>query len=572
MVALPPQSDLQPGHKSDPVLPAEGETPVSRPERRLIAAAPGPARQQPLPLGGGEPPAEDPAPTHPRQRRSRLWLCVRLPRLAFEALGESAASTGPLAIMEEAGGQSVVHLPNRPAAAAGIRPGQTLSAATALAPELDTLPRRPRRERVLLESLADWAGRFSPLVSPEAPDALLLEVQGSLRLFRGLDRLCRLVSDGLRQRGHRARICAAPTPLAALWLARGDGGRVEAVAELPRHLNPLELRVTGWPTAVLRGLDGIGVATLGECRRLPREGFARRFGTERLQALDRAFGSLPDPRPRYTGAPRFREQVDLGEETRDEALLMAGCSHLLASLEDFLLHHQRAARRLRFRFFHLRGEATPLTLGFSDAGCDVAHWRSLLGIRLERLRLSAPAIAVELATGRLECREDDTAALPLMAGEAVRRADGLPRLVESLRARLGEGAVRGLRNLAEHRPQHAWGDTDPLTGGGGAEPSPWNRLQEVAAGGDRGARGGVLLERPLWLLTRPQRLAVHRGQPCHDGPLQLVDGPERIESGWWDGADTARDYYVAETGAGARLWVYRERRPPAGWYLQGIFG
>jgi protein ImuB len=555
----------------DRILPTEGESPDPRPDRGYVRIASEPARQQPLPLGGGEPPAEEPSPAHARQRRAQLWLCVRLPRIAFEALGESAASAGPLAIMEDGGGQTIVHLPNRPAAAAGVRPGQTLNAALALAPELATLSRRPRRERILLESLADWSGRFSPLVSPEAPDALLLEVQGSLRLFRGLDRLCRLVADGLRQRGHRAQVCVAPTPLAALWLARGAGGRVEAMPELPRHLNALDLRVTGWPTAVLQGLAGIGVATVGECRRLPREGFARRFGAARLQALDRAFGRLPDPRPRYTGAPRFSEQVDLGEETRDEALLAAGCSRLLSSLEDFLLRHQRAARRLRFRFFHLRGEATPLTLGFSEAGCDVEHWRGLLGIRLEQLCLPAPVIAVELATGRLERREGDTTALPLAAGRVARHDGGLPRLVESLRARLGERAVRGLRSLAEHRPQQVWDEVDPLAGAEGARLSPWNRLQEVAAA-DGEAGGSLLLERPLWILTQPQRLAVHGGVPCHDGPLQLVDGPERIESGWWDGADTARDYYVAETGAGARLWIYRERRPPAGWYLQGIFG
>ncbi len=562
----------------DSVLPAERESPHPRPERGRVTAAPGPARQQPLPLGGGEPPAEDPSPSYSRQRRSQLWLCVRLPGIALDALGESAASAGPVAVVEEESGQIVVHHANRAAAAAGIRPGQTLSAALALAPGLLTLSRRPRRERILLESLAEWAGRFSPLVSLEAPDALLLEVQGSLRLFRGLDRLCRLVTEGLRQRGHRALVCVAPTPLAALWLSRDGSSRVEGVAELARHLNPLDLRVTGWPAAVLRGLAGIGVTTIGECRRLPREGFARRFGAARLQTLDRAFGRLPDPRPHYTGPPRFREQIDLGEETRDEALLAAGCSRLLASLEDFLLRHQRAARRLRFRFFHLRGWATPLTLGFSDAGCDVEHWRSLLGIRLERLRLPAPAIAVELATGRLEHREGDTTALPLIHGQdgqAGRHDGGLPRLVESLRARLGENAVRGLRSLAEHRPQQAWDEVDPLegaAGGGGAGPSPWNRVRELSAAADRGEGDDLLLERPLWILTQPQRLAVHEGHPCHDGPLQFMDGPERIESGWWDGADTARDYYVAETGAGARLWIYRERRRPAGWYLQGIFG
>jgi len=559
----------------DSVLPAERGTPRPRPERGRVTAVPGPARQQPLPLGGGEPPAEDPSPSYSRQRRSQLWLCVRLPGIALEALGESAAATAePVAVVEEEGGQAVIHLANRAAAAAGIGSGQTLSAALALAPGLLTCSRRPRRERILLESLADWAGRFSPLVSLEAPDALLLEVQGSLRLFRGLERLCRLVTEGLRQRGHRALVCVAPTPLAALWLSRDGGGRVEGATALPQHLNPLDLRVTGWPAAVLRGLAGIGVTTIGECRRLPREGFARRFGAARLQALDRAFGRLPDPRPHHSSPPRFREQIDLGEETRDEALLAAGCSRLLASLEDFLLRHQRAARRLRFRFFHLRGGATPLTLGFSDAGCDVEHWRSLLGIRLERLRLPAPAIAVELATGRLEHRGGDTAALPLMADQAARQDGGLPRLVESLRARLGEDAVRGLRCLAEHRPQQAWHEVDPLEGmtDGGAGPSPWNRVRELPAAAGGGEGDDLLLERPLWILTQPQRLAVHEGHPCHDGPLRFVEGPERIESGWWDGADTARDYYVAETDAGVRLWIYRERRPPAAWYLQGIFG
>ncbi len=566
---------VSPSFEPDSVLPADGESPTPRSDRARVTTGSGPARQQPLPLGGGEPPAEDPSPSCSRQRRSQLWLCVRLPWIALEALGESAASAGPLAVMDEQGGQTVVHLANPAAATAGIRPGQTLSAALALAPELPILSRRPQRERILLESLADWAGRFSPLVSLQAPDALLLEVQGSLRLFHGLDRLCRLVIGGLRQRGHRVRVCVAPTPLAALWLSRDGGGRVDGVPALPGHLNPLDLRVTGWPAAVLKALEGIGVATVGECRRLPREGFARRFGATRLQALDRAFGRLPDPRLRYTGPPRFREQIDLGEETRDEVLLAAGCSRLLASLEGFLLHHQRTARRLRFRFLHLCGEATPLTLGFSDAGCDVGHWRSLLGIRLERLHLPAPVIAVELATGRLEPRTGDTTALPLMSGQADRRDGGLPRLVERLRARLGENAVRGLRSLAEHRPQQVWDEVDPLEAlerGSGAGLSPWNRVEEVPPAAGQAESGGLLLERPLWILAQPQRLAVQEGYPCHDGPLQFVDGPERIESGWWDGADTARDYYVAETSAGARLWIYRDRRPPAGWYLQGIFG
>jgi protein ImuB len=49
-------------------------------------------------------------------------------------------------------------------------------------------------------------------------------------------------------------------------------------------------------------------------------------------------------------------------------------------------------------------------------------------------------------------------------------------------------------------------------------------------------------------------------------------GPERIESGWWDGDDARRDYFVAEDPRGCRLWVFRERDGRRRWYLHGIFG
>ena len=80
------------------------------------------------------------------------------------------------------------------------------------------------------------------------------------------------------------------------------------------------------------------------------------------------------------------------------------------------------------------------------------------------------------------------------------------------------------------------------------------------------------LSRPLWLLHAPRPLAEIAAVPQHGGPLTLIAGPERIESGWWDGNDVARDYFVARNPALALLWIYRERRENGGWYLHGIFG
>ena len=107
------------------------------------------------------------------------------------------------------------------------------------------------------------------------------------------------------------------------------------------------------------------------------------------------------------------------------------------------------------------------------------------------------------------------------------------------------------------------------------------------------ATPGPHLTRPVWLEPEPQRLHEQRLQPLLDGrPLQLLAGPERIETGWWDGgaageaggvgaaggaggAPTARDYFVAQASDGSLVWVYRARLPhsdaAAGWFLHGRF-
>ena len=54
--------------------------------------------------------------------------------------------------------------------------------------------------------------------------------------------------------------------------------------------------------------------------------------------------------------------------------------------------------------------------------------------------------------------------------------------------------------------------------------------------------------------------------------LRIVDGPERIETGWWDGEGIARDYYMAVNPRGMRLWIFRNRSRSADWYLHGFFG
>jgi protein ImuB len=71
-------------------------------------------------------------------------------------------------------------------------------------------------------------------------------------------------------------------------------------------------------------------------------------------------------------------------------------------------------------------------------------------------------------------------------------------------------------------------------------------------------------------LAQPQPLAhLFEAQPW-----VLHDGPERIESGWWDGGDVRRDYFVARSPAGETAWIYRDHRygtDDGEWFLHGWF-
>jgi protein ImuB len=503
-----------------------------------------------------------------------LWLCLYLPFLPLEALA-TRHTTAAFAVFEEHQRVRSVLLANKTAERAGIHPGRAVNAALALQPELQLEVRKPLREQRLLCQLAGWAERYTSFVTLDAPAVLLLEIAASLHLFGGIRRLRHAVLQGLEAQGFTALTAIAPTPLAATWLARaGDKRCIDTREKLAGSLGRLPLHCLRWPDAIIASLKGMGIGTIGDCLRLPRAGFARRFGAVRLEQLDRALGRLPDPRDSYRTPARFSCDCELDEEQSDSERLLAVCQQLLQKLERFLLTRQLAVQRLRFSFFHWQAEATHLTLGCVQAERSTGQWMDLLRIRFEHLDLSAPVIAIRLRAGHSQALTATSAALGFADDAQGRQRTSMAQLVERLSARMGEEAVHGITAVAEHRPDYAWQarrvpDETPHCQ---AAPNPWYEQRAPQLLADMRRTSSLLLQRPLWMLKKPERLACHELKPCHHGVLTLREGPERIETGWWDEAGIARDYYVAENPAGVHLWVFCNRDKAGGWYLHGIFG
>jgi protein ImuB len=477
-----------------------------------------------------------------------LWLCLYFPDLALEVRLRSAPSQAPSVLAVPAGRQQQVWLCNAAAAAAGITRGMPLGAAQALA-EVQVLSRAPQLEQEALERLACWGLQFSAWVSLETSEALLLEVGASLRLFGGLEALMTRIQTGLDSLGYQARMTAAPTAQAALCLCRaGRQERIETRAELNRALRDLSLEALVLPGEQIDALAGMGIHSLGDCRRLPRDGLARRIDPRLVLLMDRAWGRLPDPRPRFEPPPRFDRNIELNEETDNREVLLFVAQRLLAELSGYLRARYASVQRLDWFLQHERGRATRFRIGLRVPGRDPGQLLILFKERLQRLELCAPVRGVRLEAADLLIMADTNLDLTGSGDEAP--AMDIERLCERLAARLGGDAVHGLCMVAEHRPECAW---QPC--------SPDARHERIAVGG----------RRPLWLLLEPRQLSLIAGRPACDGPLHVQpDSRERIETGWWDGGDCRRDYHLACNPYGEWFWIFRDLQREA-WYLHGIF-
>jgi protein ImuB len=403
-------------------------------------------------------------------------------------------------------------------------------------------------------------------VSLEPPDGLVLEVQGSLALFGGAAQLYRAFRAGCHAASAAPVLTLAPTPLAALAGARsGVAFKVLDQQHLVSAVSVLPLVALRWPPQLLQRLAKLGVYRVGQALRLPRAGFARRFGREPLQMLDQLVARSADLRAPFRVPERFRAKRQFVREREDHAQILQALQPLLKQLGEFLEARQCGITRLTCRLRHRNDLHTDCVIRLAQPEAAAARFLEWFAERLARISLPGPVRSLELRSGELLSRAPVHESLwqpgEHGGGGAAGSLPGSLEFIERLRMRLGELAVHGLICQDSHCPEGASRALSP------ADPD----FRHVAFS----SRAQVKTQapaRPLWLLDEPQLLREQQGWPQLDGPLQLRHGPERIESQWWEGHGVARDYYHATDVHGIAVWVFRERQPPHRWFLHGLSG
>ncbi|WAH56120.1 DNA polymerase Y family protein [Pseudomonas silvicola] len=469
-----------------------------------------------------------------------LWACILFPQLALDSARRRREDPdAPLALISGPAQRRVLQAVNPAAKALGLRPGQTLTAAHALSRDFATLAHDPADIDQCQQFLAAWAYRFSSQVSLHYPRALLLEVQSSLGLFGPWPKFEARLRDELKALGFSHRITLAPNPVAARMLANAhDGLAVLEPRALPTALAPLSIERLGLPRDTATAFARMGLRSFGQVRALPRDTLARRFGAGDLLHLDTLDGLRPQALAFYTPPDFFEQRIELNFDVESHQALLFPLRRLINDLAAYLGGRDSGVQRFTLHLEHAEGEDTLVPVGLLGAERDPGMLFELARGRLEPVQVKRPVRNV-----RLVARD-----LPRFVPSHLALFDARPQqsqpweqLRERLRARLGDDAVNGLGARADHRPERAWVP---------------QALPKTLAAGERPARPGWLLAEPLaWT----------------DGDIRVLAGPERIESGWWDGGDVRRDYYLVETASGQRAWAYEAVGEQGRLWLQGWF-
>ena len=555
-----------------------------------------------------------------------------MPALAIErwAKASDCAPDSPVVLTIEGTHGLIIHAVTKAAAERGARAGARLTDARALDPALVAVPADPDGDAALLQKLARWAGRWSPLVEVDGADALRLDISGVAHLFGGEQGLVRDVRRRFARIGLTVRIAIAPTAAAAWALARfpsprrGEGdsaqqsgvrgihanrrGRTPSPCPLPagerdtlQQLAPLHVSALRLEPDTVRTLERLGLKTIGALMDIPRTSLARRFrGAENVvDALDRLTGRKDEPLTAAPVDPPPRVALRLEEPANHPEAPAQALERLIPGLVRQLEERRLGARGLTLIGFRIDGTVAAVSIATAIASRDPKHLHRLLADKAAALD---PGFGFDAFALQADWSEALDAAQDSLVEEPSSERE-LARLVDRLAVKLGPRRVRRPMAAESHLPERAsgWvaaigsslsrsdGEGNHAKHGGGVRARsqlPLHRLRRFPSP----ATAGEELTRPQRLLDRPEAIDVIYATPesmprrfvwrraVHD--IARVEGPERIAPEWWRQPSSARlrDYYRVEDGEGRRYWIYREgvigdgRGGVPNWYLHGLFG
>lgn len=526
-----------------------------------------------------------------------LWLAAHYPQWALQYFyyrNELEQSTAVL--LYEPKSLQVLALDSQ-SEQAGVKLGMSLSTAQSLMPSAMLVEFDATIRQQASDWLCQWSYEFSARVIPLrcslsnedqkktsktkldvdefVSNTLLLEVSSMALIFNGIDKLIEQYRQRAKALGLEVSLALAKTPLAAQLLAchaSMENQQAKLATEVFSSndylntdktlllLNQLPIALLPLSDFLKQSLHDIGIKSFASLSAIPDKELGRRFGSKLLQLLAKISGRLPQPLSYFEPEESYQQKLTLLHEVELMQGIVFPLGRMLKEMASYLQLRQLAIQKLKLSLIYRDSDRSQLDIvihyPFAEHRSD--SLLNLCRMQLERVTLYQPVVEMVIHVDKFvpiavnhDCWFGQQKAAP---GQ---RSEKTQRLMALLEARLGKGKVKGLQASSAHLPEDSWMATD-LSVTAKEQSIRQQRLSEAASGSGALCAGAC---RPSWLLTTPELIAIEN--------IELLKGPERLQTLWWQEPQISRDYYVASHYQGGLCWVFKEGNR---FFLQGWFG
>ncbi len=495
-------------------------------------------------------------------------LCLHLDRFPVQRrVRESPSLKGrPFVLAEEVKGVRRVAFASTAAMRAGIRPGMTVTAASALMAELASFPYQPEAERRAMASLGEALMALGPAFQLCPPEAIWLDASAA-HLFGGERGLAERACATCQEHGYRASAAVASQLFTAWAVARFSGKPVACIGEgeSAAALADLPLLALEGPTGLSNGqaapFAALGLTTLGEVAALPEGAVVARLGAAGLEAVRLARGEDDTPFTPEPVAPVLEESVQLDWPAESIEPVSFAAKTVLDRLCGRLAGRQQAAIRVRIVLRLDPAGSAELPIALARPSARAKLLLELLRHRLAEIKLEHPVVGVHA-----EVVESCPASKQQLELSDAPEGDApLEVVLSRLATTLGEGTFFSAEICERHRPEAAFRPCafrPPVSGEEGQR-----EVEELFS------------SRPVRLFERPSELVAEVGSSGELVSVRLlgkrrkvtaVAGPERLWGEWWGDESYRRDYYRVYLEGLGPAWVFFDARDGR-FYLQGMF-
>lgn len=427
------------------------------------------------------------------------------------------------------------------------------------------LPPHYKNTSAVLTALSQRMQAYTPQLCFIQAHALLLKLQASLVLFGGHLALWRRIHTDLQAFNQNLsapwQSALAPTAWGAYLLAcaQPTHKRCLRLSTLQQRLDRLPINVLALSSQQSAWLADLACHSLAQLRQLPRAGLAQRGLPQLLQQLDQAYGLENSVFEWLRPAPYFTHRLELDFSTRHSATLIHALTQQIKLLTLWLQQQQLACDQLWLSLQHDHRHVAPtqLAIALSRSSYLPSDFMPVLSEKLASVALAKPVYAITLEVRHPHERSVRSASLLPDDPHTLQAQEQF--LFDKLAARLGAHNLRYPQAQASHIPEQV---------------NNWSSYTQQRLHSINSNNLTLQPLRPYWLLNPAIELTTLGHSPSLQGQaLQLIQGPERVQSAWWqEQSHEARDYYIAQDPHHTRYWIYRLAKQADRWFLHGIFG